>query len=123
MLETKIESLTDAVERLIAALDRMVVAPDLSSKSEAKAPKADPEPEAVSEPESAPTSTPEKPKAAAQLPGRDRLQAKCLELVKADRANKARITDLIAQHSDGGKLIKDIGDDNLTAFTEALEAL
>lgn len=116
MLETKIETLTDAIERLIVALDRMVVAPDLSPKPKAKAPKTDPEPA----PEPAPV---EKPVASVQLPGRDRLQAKCLELVKADRANKARITDLIAQHSDGGKLIKDIADDNLTAFAEALEAL
>ena len=120
MLETKIETLTDAIERLIVALDRMVVAPDLSPKSKAKAPKADPEPA----PEPAPEPTPvEKPAVSVQLPGRDRLQAKCLELVKADRANKARITDLIAQHSDGGKLIKDIADDNLTVFAEALEAL
>ncbi len=116
MLETKIETLTDAIERLIVALDRMVVAPDLSPKPKAKAPKTDPEPA----PEPAPV---EKPVASVQLPSRDRLQAKCLELVKADRANKARITDLIAQHSDGGKLIKDIADDNLTAFAEALEAL
>ena len=117
MLETKIETLTDAIERLIVALDRMVVAPDLSPKPKAKAPKADPEPA----PEPAPVQ--DQPVASVQLPGRDRLQAKCLELVKADRANKARITDLIAQHSDGGKLIKDIADDNLTAFAEALEAL
>lgn len=118
MLETKIETLTDAIERLIVALDRMVVAPDLSPEPKAKAPKVKPEPEPASEP------TPvEKPAVSVQLPGRDRLQAKCLELVKADRANKARITDLIAQHSDGGKLIKDIADDNLTVFAEALEAL
>lgn len=118
MLETKIETLTDAIERLIVALDRMVVAPDLSPEPKAKAPKVKPEPEPASEP------TPvEKPAVSVQLPGRDRLQAKCLELVKADRANKARITDIIAQHSDGGKLIKDIADDNLTAFAEALEAL
>lgn len=116
MLETKIETLTDAIERLIVALDRMVVAPDLSPEPKVKAPKVKPEP--ASEP------TPvEKPAVSVQLPGRDRLQAKCLELVKADRANKARITDLIAQHSDGGKLIKDISDDNLTTFAEALEAL
>lgn len=116
MLETKIETLTDAIERLIVALDRMVVAPDLSPEPKAKAPKVKPEP--------APEPTPvEKPAVSVQLPGRDRLQAKCLELVKADRANKARITDLIAQHSDGGKLIKDIADDNLTVFAEALEAL
>ena len=118
MLETKIETLTDAIERLIVALDRMMVAPDLSLEPKAKAPKVKPEPEPASEP------TPvEKPAVSVQLPGRDRLQAKCLELVKADRANKARITDLIAQHSDGGKLIKDIADDNLTVFAEALEAL
>ena len=118
MLETKIETLTDAIERLIVALDRMVVAPDLSPEPKAKAPKVKPEPEPASEP------TPvEKPAVSVQLPGRDRLQAKCLELVKADRANKARITDLIAQHSDGGKLIKDIADDNLTVFAEALEEL
>lgn len=118
MLETKIETLTNAIERLIVALDRMVVAPDLSPEPKAKAPKVKPEPEPASEP------TPvEKPAVSVQLPGRDRLQAKCLELVKADRANKARITDIIAQHSDGGKLIKDIADDNLTAFAEALEAL
>lgn len=115
MLETKIETLTDAIERLIVALDRMVVAPDLSPKPKAKAPKVDPDP--------APEPLVQEPKVATQIPNRDRLQAKCLELVKADRANKARITDLIAQHSDGGKLIKDIADDNLTVFAEALEAL
>ncbi len=120
MFETKIENLTNAIERLIAVMDRVVVAPDLSPKPKAKAPKADPEPEVLNT-DTVPSL--EKLKVATQLPGRDRLQAKCLELVKADRINKARITDLIAQHSDGGKLIKDIGDDNLTAFAEALEAL
>lgn len=118
MLETKIETLTDAIERLIVALDRMVVAPDLSPEPKSKAPKVKPEPEPASEPIPI-----EKPAVSVQLPGRDRLQAKCLELVKADRANKARITDLIAQHSDGGKLIKDIPDHDLTAFAEALEVL
>lgn len=104
MLETKIETLSNTIERLIVALDRMVVAPDLSPEPKAKEPKV-------------------KPAVSVQLPGRDRLQAKCLELVKADRANKARITDLIAQHSDGGKLIKDIPDHDLTAFAEALDVL
>ncbi len=105
MLETKIEKLTDAVERLIevmAGQQTLPLAPAEEQKSESKS--------------SAPVANTDKP-------SRDRLQAMCLELVKQDRANKVRITELVGKYSKGGKLLKDIADDNLAAFLADLEAL
>jgi hypothetical protein len=105
MLETKIEKLTDAIERLIevmAGQQTLPLTPAQEQKSESK---------------------PSAPVVNTDKPSRDRLQAMCLELVKQDRANKARITELVGKYSNGGKLLKDIVDDNLAAFLADLEAL
>ena len=131
MIETKIETLTSAIERLIAALDRTAAlretadaAPKVKAKSKAEKLNAEPTAKTTTvdaEPETAPE--PKKGNVDAPRPRSNHLQAKCLELVRADRANKALIVDLIGQHSDGGKLIKDIPDDSLEAFAKALGAL
>ena len=98
MLETKIEALTDAIERLIAALDKPA-----QPVAEAPALAPAPAPDALN---------------------RTALQSKCLALVKADRSHKTKIVDLIAKHSGvTGGLIADIPDDALQAFADALEAL
>jgi hypothetical protein len=105
MLETKIEKLTDAIERLIEVM-----------AGQQTLPLAAPEKQEVESKPSAPVANSDKP-------SRDRLQAMCLELVKQDRANKARITELVGKYSNGGKLLKDIADDSLAAFLADLEAL
>lgn len=106
MLETKIEALTDAIERLIAALDK-------PAQPVAEAPALAPAPA----PEPAPAPAPD-------ALNRTALQSKCLALVKADRSHKTKIVDLIAKHSGvTGGLIADIPDDALQAFADALEAL
>ena len=114
MLEVKIENLTIAIERLTAQLETL-------TSGTAAAPKPEPEPTVEPEPEAKPTKANKAP--TVDLPSRDRLQAKCLDLVKADRSNKQRIADLIAKHSNGGRLIKDIADADLATFLAELEAL
>lgn len=113
MLEVKIENLTIAIERLTAQLEAL----NLSTAAEPK-----PDPKSEPKPEPKPAKV-EKAAPTVDLPSRDRLQAKCLELVKADRSNKQRIADLIAKHSNGGRLIKDIADADLATFLAELEAL
>ncbi len=109
MLETKIEALTAAIERLIAALDKPVQ-PAVAAPA--------PSPEASPAPEPAPAPV------ASDALNRTALQSKCLALVKANRSHKAKIVKLIAKHSgiDGG-LIADIPDDALQAFADELGAL
>jgi len=109
MLETKIEALTAAIERLIAALDKPV-------QPAVAAPAPSPEPSPAPEPAPAP--------AASDALNRTALQSKCLALVKANRSHKSKIVELIAKHSgiDGG-LIADIPDDALQAFADELGAL
>lgn len=118
MLETKIENLTIAIERLIATLETSNAKPTKSAKVETQ-----PVLETIPEVEPEPVSEPKAAAPSGDIPSRDRLQAKCLELVKADRSNKDRITALIATHGDNGRLIKDIPDDALSAFLSDLEAL
>jgi hypothetical protein len=109
MLETKIEALTAAIERLIVALDKPV-------QPAVAAPAPSPEPSPAPEPAPAPV--------AFDALNRTALQSKCLTLVKANRSHKAKIVELIAKHSgiDGG-LIADIPDDALQAFADELGAL
>lgn len=113
MLEVKIENLTIAIERLTAQLETL-------TSGTAAAPKSEPEPTVETVRNEAEFSNRQ---VDVDLPSRDRLQAKCLELVKADRSNRQRIADLIAKHSNGGRLIKDIADADLATFLAELEAL
>ena len=113
MLETKIEALTAAIERLIVALDKPV---QPAVAAPAPSPEPSPAPEPAPEPAPAPVTS--------DALNRTALQSKCLALVKANRSHKAKIVELIAKHSgiDGG-LIADIPDDALQAFADELGAL
>lgn len=108
MLETKIEELTKAVQELTIALNAEKPEPKKAeTKKEEK-----PEPKKESKPDQ-------------QKPSRDDvnqdLQAKALEMIRNKKVAKPQITKLIADH--GGKLIKDIPEENIEAFKKELEAL
>jgi hypothetical protein len=106
MLETEIQKLTAAIERLTATLEGQGALALTAKKPEAKL-EAKPEPK-VSEPKHS----------------AGEVQAKCLEIVKSDRSKKQAIADLIAKHSDGkGKLVKDVPPSQLDALAADLEAL
>lgn len=121
MLETKIDALTAAIERLIAALPT-VAAPDTSARP-AKAAKAtaakatDDAPKAVP----APVETP--PPAAAPI-DRDELQTRCITFSRVAAGNNVKLKAAIAEMA-GGKysLLKDVPDDELQAFVDRLTAL
>lgn len=98
MLETKIEELTAAINKLI----------DVMQKAETPAPKAE-EPIAEAAPEQAPAVTAES------------LQAICLRAVREDERNKKRIKDILTEH--GASLIKDIPQEKYPEIAKALEAL
>lgn len=138
MIEAKIDALTDAIERLILAMDRMVIAPDLSPKTP-DLPKAARTAKAVKTAETAetvyaaPTEVAEinpvsvaRPTPPSALPDLEALRAVCLSKVQKnrDRDMKGLILELIIAHSDGrGELLVDIPPDNLSAFADALAAL
>lgn len=98
MLETKIEELTAAINKLI----------DVMQKAETSAPKAE-EPIAEVAPEQVPAVTAES------------LQAICLRAVREDERNKKRIKDILTEH--GASLIKDIPQEKYPEIAKALEAL
>ncbi len=106
MLETKIDKLTSAIERLIKTLDTAQLAFDFdkaaSAATQPKAEKAAPKP-------TTPTVTV------------DSLQTRCLELTRADKGNSPKIKTIIASY--GGKLVKDIPAESLEEFASKLEEL
>ena len=102
MLETEIKNLTAAIELLIQALDKKQPA----AEPKAKAPKAKAKaPAAVAVP----------------IPNVDALQTRCLDITRIDRANSAKIKDLIGSY--GVNLLKDIAPESLQEFAAKLEEL
>ena len=108
MLEAKISELTDAIERLIAAVAQAQV-PQSS-------PVAAPEPVV----EAAPVVEVEPVKTDSQ-PTLEELQALCMQAVRKDRANKERIQSMIAGY--GGKLMKDVPEDKRAHMMDAIRGL
>jgi hypothetical protein len=107
MLETEIQKLTVAIERLTATLEGQGALALTAKKPAPVKVETKPEPK-VSEPKHS----------------AGEVQAKCLEIVKADRSKKQAIADLIAKHTDGkGKLVKDVPPSQLDALAADLEAL
>lgn len=143
MIEAKIDALTDAIERLILLIDRMVVAPDLSPKAP-DVPKATRTAKAVKTADVVETETAEAvytapaevvesnpisiavPTPPSELPNLEALRVVCLSKVQKnrDRDMKGLILELIIAHSDGrGELLVEIPPNNLPAFAVALAAL
>ena len=120
MLETKIDALTAAIERLITVMDRVVAAPDISAKP-AKPAKATAATNDAPKAVSAPVET--SPPAAAPI-DRDELQTRCIIFSRLTAGNNVKLKAMIAKMA-GGKysLIKDIPDDELLAFVDLLTAL
>lgn len=103
MLETKIDKLTSAIERLIKTLDTAQLTFDFDkTASTATVSKTELKP-------AAPTVTV------------DSLQTRCLELTRADKGNSPKIKTIIASY--GGKLVKDIPAESLEEFASKLEEL
>lgn len=104
MLETKIENLTSAIERLIEALGNNQPQAEPAVEPKAKAPKA---------------------KAAAPTPpptvNVDALQGRCLDLTRINRANGDKIREIVASY--GVNLLKDIAPESLEEFAAKLEEL
>jgi hypothetical protein len=108
MLETEIKNLTAAIERLIETLDKKQLTLGLDAPAEQPVAEAD-------------QSVVEAPKVEQDTPSVDSLQQRCLEITRIDRANSAKIKDIIAEY--GAALLKDIPADKLGEFSIKLEAL
>jgi uncharacterized coiled-coil DUF342 family protein len=108
MLETEIKNLIAAIERLTEAVDKNQLSLQL------EAPTAEPVAEAEQ-------PVVEAPKVEQDTPSVDSLQQRCLEITRIDRANSAKIKDIIAEY--GAALLKDIPADKLGEFSIKLEAL
>ena len=104
MLETKIENLTSAIERLIEALDKKQLSLQLDQPVMFITERAQTQPDTPVDNVSVET-----------------LQQRCLEITRIDRANSAKIKELIAVY--GVSLLKDIPVDKLAEFSEKLEEL
>lgn len=110
MLELEIQKLTVAIERLIAVLD------NVPTKT------IDPVPEAPAEPAPAPAPAPMT--FVEEVETEERLQKRCLDIVRKDRTKRDQIKTLIAYYSGGkGKLVKDVPPNNWAEFANALEQL
>lgn len=103
MLETEIKNLVAAIQLLTDAVNKN----HLSQQIEA------PAVEAVVEAEA--------PKVEQDTPNVDSLQQRCLEITRIDRANSAKIKDIIAEY--GVNLLKDIPAEKLGEFSVKLEQL
>ena len=118
-LESKIETLTASIDRLSALLEKLgSVEPAEVIKKEAELLRED----AKAETKQVETKAPEKqlePKTTA--PTAEALQAKCMELVRADRKNKQVIKDLLAAYS--ASLISDLDEAQRAELAVKLEAL
>lgn len=109
MLETKIDKLTSAIERLIKTLDTAQLAFDFDKAASASTPAEKPKAEKPAPKPTTPTVTV------------DSLQTRCLELTRADKGNSPKIKTIIASY--GGKLVKDIPAESLEEFASKLEEL
>ena len=120
-LESKIETLTASIDRLSNLLEKLgSVEPAEVIKKEAEILRE----EAKAEVKQVETKAPEKqlelePKTAA--PTAEALQAKCMELVRADRKNKQVIKDLLAVYS--ASLISDLDEAQRAELAIKLGAL
>ena len=107
-LESKIETLTASIDRLSNLLEKLgSVEPAEVIKKEAEILRE----AAKSEAKQVETKAPEKQlelEAKTPAPTAEALQAKCMELVRADRKNKQVIKDLLAAYS--ASLISDLDD-------------
>jgi uncharacterized FlaG/YvyC family protein len=108
MLETKIDKLTSAIERLIKTLDTAQLTFDFEkTASEATVSKTE--------------TVQSEPKPTTPSVTVDSLQTRCLELTRADKGNSPKIKTIIASY--GGKLVKDIPAESLEEFASKLEEL
>lgn len=114
MLETEIKRLTAAIELLTAALDNR----QLDLQLDAVEPEQEQEQEPNQEPAEQPKELGQTKCPAANVDG---LQSRCLELTRIDRANSAKIKELVASY--GVKLLKDIPANLLGEFAAKLEEL
>ena len=123
-LESKIETLTASIDRLSDLLEKLgSVEPAEVIKKEAEILRE----EAKAEEKQVETEAPEKqlelelePKTTA-APTAEALQAKCMELVRADRKNKQVIKDLLAVYS--ASLISDLDEAQRAELAVKLGAL
>ena len=118
-LESKIEILTASIDRLSALLEKLgSVEPAEVIKKEAEILRE----EAKAEAKQVETKAPEKqPEQTTTAPNAEALQAKCMELVRADRKNKQVIKDLLAVYS--ASLISDLDEAQRAEFAVKLGAL
>ena len=120
-LESKIETLTASIDRLSNLLDKLgSVEPAEVIKKEAEILRE----EAKAEAKQVETKAPEKqlePEQTTAAPTAEALQAKCMELVRADRKNKQVIKDLLAVYS--ASLISDLDEAQRAELAVKLGAL
>ena len=118
-LESKIETLTASIDRLSDLLEKLgSVEPAEVIKKEAVILRE----EAKAEEKQVETKTPEKqPEQKTTAPTAEALQAKCMELVRADRKNKQVIKDLLAVYS--ASLISDLDEAQRAELSIKLGAL
>ena len=118
-LESKIETLTASIDRLSALLEKLgSVDPAEVIKKEAEILRE----EAKTEEKQAETKAPEKqPEQTTTAPTAEALQAKCMELVRADRKNKQVIKDLLSAYS--ASLISDLDEAQRAEFAVKLGAM
>lgn len=118
-LESKIETLTASIDRLSDLLEKLgSVDPAEVIKKEAEILRE----EAKAEEKQVETKTPEKqPEQKTTAPTAEALQAKCMELVRADRKNKQVIKDLLAGYS--ASLISDLDEAQRAELAVKLGAL
>ena len=117
-LESKIETLTASIDRLSNLLEKLgSVEPAEVIKKEAEILRE----EAKAEEKQVETKTPEKQPEQTTTPTAEALQAKCMELVRADRKNKQVIKDLLAVYS--ASLISDLDEAQRAELAVKLGAL
>ena len=120
-LESKIETLTASIDRLSNLLEKLgSVEPAEVIKKEEEILRE----EAKAEAKQVETKAPEKqlePKTTTAAPTSEALQAKCMELVRADRKNKQAIKDLLAVYS--ASLISDLDEAQRAELAVKLGAL
>lgn len=118
-LECKIETLTASIDRLSDLLEKLgSVEPAEVIKKEAELLRE----EAKAEAKQVETEAPEKqPEQTTIAPTAEALQAKCMELVRADRKNKQVIKDLLAVYS--ASLISDLDEAQRAELAVKLGAL
>ena len=118
-LESKIETLTASIDRISSLLEKLgSVQPAEVIKKEAELLRE----EAKAEAKQVETKAPEKqPEQTTSAPTTEALQAKCMELVRADRKNKQVIKDLLAVYS--ASLISDLDEAQRAELAVKLGAL